>query len=263
MIMSKGRVFKVFIAGLCIMVLISTGLYLSDKSTGKPNTQFIPSKTMLTIQMSDSERQKFFEKSKALLSEYYTSADDASRNGLPFALKVPSETVAKVQNIYVDRPGNPQDRRALILFDGGINGIQLTAVKESKQPDFEALVKSQIADMKAGILFNDMAPKVMDLDGTSAWTIEPGFNVIGEQKSPRPGVVEWWDNGVLYTIYGTRGPGGTKVSELLAIARSTKASTVDSNNHASAETLQALTPKPPAAISDQDDKKLGTIEFEE
>ncbi len=64
--------------------------------------------------------------------------------------------------------------------------------------------------------------QLVDINGNQAMAVEPGVN---KPPAPiryrnRPGVVYWWDGDVHYVLNGTRGPDGTPLPELLAIARS-------------------------------------------
>jgi len=214
--------FKVSIAGLCILSVILLGVYISGKFTKNdtPTTQTYRSMAMASLKMSDEERESYFKEWGAPRKDCYLSAEEASK-ALPFTLKLPNTKITgKLQGIYVDRTPNSEERQAFVRFEGGFKNVYMRVTKDPIKPDFEALVAQKVQDMKEGIACNDKPPKVMDLNGIPAWTIEPGYNIIGDQKFPRPGVVVWWDSGVTYTLYGTRGEKGTSLERLMEIARS-------------------------------------------
>ena len=83
------------------------------------------------------------------------------------------------------------------------------------QPDFVGHVDELRAEIKSGIGKADKLPSLIDIDGIPAFAAEPGYNDIFGDKVPRPGVLEWWKDGVAYSLFGTRGPEGTSLEQLI------------------------------------------------
>lgn len=173
---------------------------------------------MLMLAMSDETRQKEFD-NRAYSRWEFETAEEANAK-LPFAFSIPDDALTgKPTLIYVTK-AEPYDRQLCILYAGGINGINFRAILEPNKPDFRAHVDQWENDMEAGVCKLDKAPKLIDIGDYEAFAVEPGFNNIEGDKIPRIGVVQWWENDVFYSIYGTRGPSGTSVNEMTKIAQS-------------------------------------------
>ncbi|MEW6448729.1 MAG: hypothetical protein AB1426_11725 [Bacillota bacterium] len=82
------------------------------------------------------------------------------------------------------------------------------------------MLKQEEEDCKSGVVKTDKPPQYITVNGLPGWGGEPGYDVLDDEKTPRPGGVTWWDNGLLYTITGIRGENGTSLDALLKIANS-------------------------------------------
>ena len=171
------------------------------------------------VMLSDAERRQLFEQ-WARKQLFFTSAEEASKH-LPFELKLPkSPKVGKLSAIYVTRDENPEEREVCVVFDEPYKGIILEADYLFEKPDFKADVMQ--AEEYQRTLRNkpDRACVLIEVNGLEGTGNEPGYNIIHGKKYPRPGYVEWWDDGVDYRIYGTPGKNGTSLATLLEIAES-------------------------------------------
>ncbi len=169
--------------------------------------------------LSDEEIKDLFEK---WASEQYrfSTAEEASEF-LPFDLKIPkSKATEKLAGIYVTKNEDKYERWAYIVYEPPAIGIYVEVKYPPNKPDFAAEVKQMEEDKKAGISKGDQPWVLVTVHGLEGIGCEPGYNLIHGQKYPRPGFVSWWDNGVLYTIFGTRGENGTSLDTLIGIAES-------------------------------------------
>jgi hypothetical protein len=175
---------------------------------------------MSPLTFSDDVKQQLFQKWADRQESFATK--DAAKASLPYSIKLPTENIADIHSIYITKDADPSNREIYVYYNGGVSGVHLYISKKPNKPDFQESVNHITADMKAGIAKNDVAPKIINLNGNDAWAIEPGNNIVDGIKYPRPGVLLWWDNGVLYDLYGTPGISGTSLSELIQIAESSQ-----------------------------------------
>lgn len=141
---------------------------------------------------------------------------------LPFALKMPDASLVESPAIIYVRPGrkNVPTEAHVVFGDGPAYTVQLIAVKVPKQK-LSAQVNGRYRGLGGRLSTFDKEWRLADINGNEAKVIEPGLDNSGQvYQSDRPGIVYWWDGGVHYVLYGTSGPDGTPLPELLAIARS-------------------------------------------
>ena len=174
------------------------------------------------VMLSDAERRQLFEQ-WAREQLFFTSAEEASKQ-LPFELRLPkSPKVGKLSAIYVTRDKNPEEREVCVVFDEPYEGILLQAHYLATKPDYKFWVRHEEELHKIASSKPDRVGQVVNIHGLEGEGNEPGYNIIrGEkyEKYPRPGYVSWWDNGVVYKIFGTPGKNGTSLATLLEIAES-------------------------------------------
>lgn len=124
--------------------------------------------------------------------------------------------------ILADLGAPKQNRAAYVFYEGEEpGGLRLEIEPASESPDYGRLVDQALADKAAGRLFSDQVPILVNIGGKTGWACPPGVNSQGSVENDRPGFVDWWDNGVTYTLYGRRGGNGTSMDELIGIAQST------------------------------------------
>lgn len=149
----------------------------------------------------------------------FSNAEEASRK-LPFKFKMPDEKLTgKPTGYYVTISNEINAREFFVLYANGVNGIILSAHIKPIQPDYTDIDQVNYWGL-------DKTPSILDRNGIQYYTVEPGYNSTSEKKPPRPGVVRWWKDDVLYELYGTKGPKVTSVDELIATAESLNNSNV-------------------------------------
>lgn len=214
-----SRNIKFLIIGLIITTTASVGYYWTKHHASTQQAKIYSTQAANMLAMPDQERQMLFDNMASSRMSFPT-AEEASRN-LPFAFKIPDEKLTgKPTRFYVSKNDNIKDRLLFVHYTSGVNGIVFSAILEPTKPDFTEHVNRLTEEIHSGITFGDKVPKLIDINGLPAFAAEPGYNLIEGDKIPRFGIVEWWDNGVVYTIYGTRGPEGTSLEDLTEIARS-------------------------------------------
>ncbi len=169
--------------------------------------------------MSKEERRQAFERWASAQTKFATLPEAAS--ALPFKLRVPSNSLAGTPSaIYVSRDTPPQDRSACVVFGDPVESPLLYATPSAEHPDFHRSVRQDAQDHSTGVSAADTTSVIVAVEGMDARASGPGYNLIDGAKYDRPGFVTWWEGGVLYDLYGTRGAGGTPLRDLVAIAES-------------------------------------------
>lgn len=140
---------------------------------------------------------------------------------ISFKLKSPkSKALGQPSGVYVTKGGDNDDRSAYIYYGDPTDGINIAANKLPEEIDFRKWIRQAEKDKKDGILKADNIPFLIEVNGHEGYAGEPGYNIVNENKEQRPGFVSWQeDDGVVYSVYGTYGPNGTSVKELLELAR--------------------------------------------
>lgn len=147
----------------------------------------------------------------------------AARGSLTFALRTPDPSlVPSPMAVYVGR-GEKSRRMATVVFGDPADALSLKAIRSKTRPHFAADVQRSIEGKASGASKADSVWQLATVGGFEGIGIEPGTNDgpdVKMRSKLRPGVVSWFDHGVHYVLYGTAGPEGTQLSELLAIAAS-------------------------------------------
>lgn len=144
---------------------------------------------------------------------------------LPFALKMPDSSLVPSPTVFYVRPGSKRLRtptQATVMFgEQRLDTVYFIANRSKVKLDLKAQVSQFEDDYKTGVSKSDRVWQLVDVSGNEAMAIEPGINT-GARADHRmaPGVVYWWDGGVHYVLYGTKGPDGTPLAELVQIAES-------------------------------------------
>jgi len=211
---------KVIVVGLLLITATTVGYYVqSDKKSDAKQSKTYSTEAANMLTLPDQLRQEIFDKD-ASLRWSYTNAEEAGKN-LPFQFRLPSELLTgKPTAFYVSKEDKNRDRSLWVHYANGINGMTLSANMSLAQPDFAGHVDELRAEIKSGINRADKLPSLIDIEGIPAFAIEPGYNEIEGDNIPRPGVLQWWKDGVEYSLFGTRGPEGTSLEQLIEIAKS-------------------------------------------
>lgn len=211
----------VSLISFCVLVLIAVPCIFAVLTRGDSQNKDTQVQGVGTFapNMSDEERRELF-KSWAKEQDFFPSATEANE-ALPFKLRLPkSDLCGELKGIYLTKAERPEDREIYVYYGDEVNGIRIEVQKEPNPPDVEGFLKQEEEFFRLGVLKADKPPQHITVNGLPGWGGEPGYNVIDNEKAPRPGVVSWWDSGLRYTIYGTRGENGTSLDALLKIANS-------------------------------------------
>lgn len=209
------------LTGTLLVTLLANLAYNGQQkpdSTSKPK---VLGAAIKMLPMDEASRRERFQQNFKQSMFSFSTPEEANQE-LSFKLKYPKlEKLGKPAGVYVSKFGVKEERDAYIYYGDAPLGIQIVAKKYPKKIDFAAWATEADKYKKEGVLKADSTPFLVKVNGYQGYAGEPGYNVVGDDKSPRPGYVSWQeDNGVVYTVYGTYGPNGTPVKELLEIANS-------------------------------------------
>jgi len=252
---------KIIILGCLLIAITTAGYYWESKTTDSEQPKIYSTQAANMLALPDESRQEMFD-SMADGRWSFKTEEEAGKK-LPFAFNIPDETlIGKPTLIYVTK-NEPYYRQLGIHYAGGINGIRFEAILAPNQPDFYQYVNQWKSDIEAGINKADKAPNVINIESYQAFAIEPGFNNIDGDKVPRFGVVEWWKDGVLYNISGTRGPDGTSLEQLINISKSiiNSKEAIPAGFQISPQDMNKFS-EPQIQPEDMDNKKVEQQEYE-
>jgi len=201
---------KVILVAVLFFTATAFGYYVqSNKQSDAQQPKMYSTATANMLALPDIEQQRIFDDFVAPFKWSYTNPEEAGKK-LAFQFKLPSESLTgKPTAYYVSKNDKYSNRSLLVHYANGINGLTLSAILDPTQPDFAGHVNELREEINSGINYADKLPSLIDLDGIPAFAIEPGYNNIDGDKIPRPGVLDWWQDGVTYSLFGTRGPEGT------------------------------------------------------
>jgi hypothetical protein len=143
---------------------------------------------------------------------------EALRKEFPLSVKLPT-TLGNFQQFYLTKGPKSTDTEIHIFDANGATGIQLHIYQCAKL-DFRSWMAQYIKLKNEGFWTNDKDPAIITFHGTDALAGEAGYNLVFGNKEPRPGFLTWWENGIVYELYGTPGENGTSLNELINIANS-------------------------------------------
>lgn len=141
---------------------------------------------------------------------------------LSFNLRLPAAGVVAsgaAPALFVAENGAGEGRAAYVAYGVPNKDVQMYA-EPTPEPAFAAMAEQMRADAAEGRLNSDSSPFATDVAGMVALAVEPGTTPAGDRDVARPGVLQWWDHGVRYTIHGTWGKNGLPVKRLREIAES-------------------------------------------
>lgn len=201
-----------------ISVIVFAGFFISANNNAKREKYTTLSSANLTGNeahsflnwglLSDDERM-------SLLADSCDKVDDTEKAARDFrGFKLPRNNLGrKLLGIYVQR----ETKQVTVLYDNGlyINEWRKDSLNNAP-PDYEKEVKQAKRDKDDGILKSDSLPTLISVNGKKGIGCEPGYNVIDDEKHPRPGFAAWDDNGSTYEVYGY----GISLNDLLTVAES-------------------------------------------
>lgn len=134
------------------------------------------------------------------------------------------EEAAKVANFTIKYPKNLKDKKLLGIFISHSNtltllynnGFYITQRQSDLVPDYSSFVTESKEDKKKGNLKADQVPRLITVNNLIGMGVEPGINDFETYMQPRPGFAEWYEDGVIYSIYGDTIP----LAKLINIANS-------------------------------------------
>ncbi|MEW6771686.1 MAG: hypothetical protein AB1330_09925 [Bacillota bacterium] len=216
-------IIKISVISFCVLALIAVpGFYfltLNKDLSPNVNGKSVEGEGFSMPIRSVEQRREFF-KQWAKEQEYFASAEEA-RKVVPFDFRLPkSELCGEFKGIYYVKQGPPELWWLYVPYNDEVTGICLWIEQRPDPPNCERYIKQLEQDMRSGIFKGDKLPVLVKVNGLSGIGAEPGYNVVHEMKEPRPGFVSWWENGIIYTLFGTEGEGGTPLGQLLEIANS-------------------------------------------
>lgn len=201
-----------------VLLVLLIPIYYSSKSDqiqGEKTKTAAPSPGMLTLPRSPEDEERHFQEWLTKQESYSTEAE--ALQSLPFQARFPhSDVCGQPTGIYYSKNSD----QVTVFYGDRFDGIYLKARQWINTPDFQALVKESAENSKDGTLKADQTLELINVAGFSGMGVGSGYNIVFEEKTPRPGSVEWWDNGVLYTILGTGGENGTSLEDLIKMAES-------------------------------------------
>ncbi|MGE5397628.1 MAG: hypothetical protein ACM3MK_08885 [Chitinophagales bacterium] len=225
--MNINRSIKIIITVLLIGTVSTLGYLLHNHqiSSDKQSKSYSSAAAYL-LSLPDDEQQKMFDED--IDSRWsFSNAEEASQE-LPFKFKMPDEKLTgKPSYVFIPKNQITKDRKFYVHYENGVNGLKFEAHQRASQPDYAANIEQIEIDIKNGVHRGaDKMPTIIDRKGCQYYAIEPGYNIIGGDKIPRPGYLLWWQDGISYELYGTKGPDGTSIDGLIAIAESVNNSNV-------------------------------------
>jgi len=193
--------------------LVWNNTVITKQHSTQPNTSQHTS-SGLSLPVNQSQILKDWAKRQ----ESFTNTE-ALRKAFPHTVKIPTTSSVFTQ-VYLTRGDSPENTEIHMFDANGATGIQLHIYQFDGKPKFQEWVNQEIKEKEEGIYKADKLPTIINFNGSDALAIEPGYNLVFNEKQPRPGVLSWWDNGIIYELYGTFGESGTSVDQLIQIANS-------------------------------------------
>lgn len=211
-----------------VLILLGLPLYVSAQSTinkqEKNNQVAVNSEQNAPNgigsrgrKMNDEQKKVEFKRWAEQNLKFYKTKEDVEKE-LPFKFKLPKENIGELKGIYVSK--NTPNTEISTYYIDEVSGISIHIVQSQIKPDFKESVKQMKNEFAADYSKGNALPENIEINGLEGWGLEPGYNIIRGNQEPRPGFVEWYDNGLRYTIFGTYGEQGTSLHELLKIAKS-------------------------------------------
>ncbi|PKM44561.1 MAG: hypothetical protein CVV03_07660 [Firmicutes bacterium HGW-Firmicutes-8] len=223
---------KILVVGLCAFAVTVTAYsfnYSNYRNGENPkkaaiNSTYQNSESLkqggMKVRLLEGEAEKQYLDSWKQNQDVFPSVDEINK-ALPFKIKLPKVNITGQPTIYASKNKEPDKVTITVFYRGGLNNLHMVIFKTAEVIDYYQTVKEMEDDIKNDICKVDQPPKVVSVNGMTGWGIEPGYNIVNGEKSPRPGFVSWSDNMIQYTIYGTPGEKGHSLEQLLKMASST------------------------------------------
>ncbi len=173
----------------------------------------------------DQQREKFEELLTSPDFLHFDSLEEASPE-LPFELHDPKYPglQGKSVTVLITSDERKEDRAVSIYYGDPVNPVLFVSASRAlvKDPNafYDGLLEQYRTDKEKGYLKSDSLPRMINVKGHKGLGSQPGYNLIGNAREPRPGFVSFMADGVLYKVFGTTGENGTGLEELMNIAES-------------------------------------------
>lgn len=163
------------------------------------------------IKAPDEKRVNILKENNRLT---FTDINDAAKS-IKYSIKKPKNSLdRKILGVFLAEAPKGLDGQITILYENGLYIKQIPV--DGAVPDYNKIVEQDIKDKEKGILMSDTVPVLLKIKGNSGYGMEPGYNDFGDKKEPRPGFVEWCENGVIYTVFGDN----ISLNELIKVGES-------------------------------------------
>ena len=208
------------LAVLVVLSVLIGGCTRPAPTAQEPATPPSAEATTPSLRARDTKRFKQWARKQ----RRYSTVAEAQKD-LPFNLQMPDPSLVPTPTTIHGSEGKNSTRAAYVYFGDTTAGdaIHFIATRSQQKPDLRKQVDQAREDRADGILMANTLPQLVSVNGTEGIGVEPGINEGGRVRidmKDRPGFVSWWDGGVHYILYGTEGPEGTPLAQLLTIANS-------------------------------------------
>lgn len=153
------------------------------------------------------------------MNKVFTSAAEAQQ-AVGYKLKTPKSTaLGEITEVLVEKTDSAKPMVNQILGDPGL-GTYIESIRFDEPWDFRSQVKASNANDGD----TDVVVTLVDINGHDGIAMNGGYalNQLGAPDGPTPAVVRWWEDGIIYSIYGGEGASATSTDVLLEVARSMK-----------------------------------------
>jgi hypothetical protein len=180
--------------------------------------------------MSPEAKRQHFESLLRSPDLFHFNSFEKAQAELSFKLFEPKHPLLKGKRvtIFITKDEKKEDREVRIFYGDPANPIGIKVGKllatDSwfKDPNgyFDKYIEKARREKEKGYSKADALPQIVYIGGHKGVGIEPGYNILGNDKEPRPGVVNFIVDGIYYKVIGTVGENATTLEELIEIAES-------------------------------------------
>lgn len=187
------KITKVMISVLSVLLL---GLFLAANFQTVHSGSLAMKSSDNWLIGNDSEKLEFL---KNKTKKQLITVEDAAKE-VKYQLMKPTNTHnKKLLGIFQSNApaGEEGNEQIIMLYE---DGMHIKQIPVDSTPDYELLVQDLIERKNRGTLKSDKVPILLKINGYPAVGIEPGFNLLNNKNEPRPGFVQWYENGVYYIV---------------------------------------------------------------
>lgn len=227
MLASQTKRTLYIVAGFLTVLGLLAATYLYYQNISIPSNQggvVVNSAAAKFLKMTPEQRREMFE--QVSRDKFRFDSVEQASSALAFKLKEPKYPALQSKRvaILVNKDEVKENREAHIYYGDPGNPIAVWAgrlpPKENPDEFYDKDLEQFRSDKEKGYLKSDAILRIVYINGHKGIGIEPGYNLIGGEKVPRPGVVDFMVDGIRYVIAGTTGENATTLDELIKIAES-------------------------------------------